>query len=131
LFAMLGGGNVPAVGFSIGIERLLMLLEVEQGGWGEAPGIDAYICSLGAAAIVPATLIALRLRRKGIAVATDLLRKSAKAQFKEANRLRATYTITLGDDEIAAGTVVLKHMATGEQHTIPQSELEQHLMVTS
>lgn len=128
LFAMLGGGNVPAVGFSIGIERLLMVLEVEQGGWGEAPGVDVYICSLGAAAVVPASLIALRLRRKGIAVATDLLRKSAKAQFKEANRLRATYTITIGDDELAAGTVVLKHMGTGEQATIPQTELEQHLV---
>lgn len=128
LFAMLGGGNVPAVGFSIGIERLLMLLEVEQGGWAEPSGIDVYLCSLGASAIVPGSLIALRLRRKGLSVATDLLRRSAKAQFKEANRLGATFTVTLGDAELEAGTVVVKDMRSGEQHTIANADLDQYLL---
>jgi histidyl-tRNA synthetase len=128
LFAMLGGGAVPAVGFSIGIERLLMLLEVEQGGWAEPRGVDVYLCSLGTAAIVPANLIALRLRRKGLSVATDLLRRSAKAQFKEANRLGAAVTVTLGDSELEAGTIVVKDMQSGEQQTMPQTDLDQYLL---
>ncbi|MBU3742162.1 MAG: histidine--tRNA ligase [Candidatus Kapabacteria bacterium] len=128
LFSMLGGGNVPAVGFSIGIERLLMLLEVEQGGWAEPKGVDVYLCSIGPAAVLPGSLIALRLRRSGVTVATDLLRRSAKAQFKEANRLRATFTVTLGDDELAAGTVVVKNMQTGEQQTIASGELDRFVL---
>jgi histidyl-tRNA synthetase len=128
LFAMLGGGAVPAVGFSIGIERLLMLLEVEQGGWAEPRGVDVYLCSLCTAAIVPANLIALRLRRKGLSVATDLLRRSAKAQFKEANRLGAAVTVTLGDSELEAGTIVVKDMQSGEQQTMPQTDLDQYLL---
>lgn len=128
LFAMLGGGNVPAVGFSIGIERLLMLLEVEQGGWAEPKGVDVYLCSIGPASVLPASLVALRLRRKGVTVATDLLRRSAKAQFKEANRLRANFTVTLGDDELAAGTVVVKNMQTGEQQTVPSVDLDRFIL---
>lgn len=127
LFAMLGGGDVPAVGFSLGIERILLLLEQENGGWPAGDATDAYICAIGDAARLPVQLIATRLRRKGMAVATDVLRRSIKAQMKDANRADAVWTITIGDDELANGTCVIKHMATGEQQTIPQQTIEEHL----
>lgn len=127
LFAMLGGGDVPAVGFSLGIERILLLLEQEKGGWPAGDATDAYICAIGDAARLPVQLIATRLRRKGMAVATDVLRRSIKAQMKDANRTDAVWTITIGDDELANGTCVIKHMATGEQQTVPQQTIEEHL----
>lgn len=130
LFAMLGGGQTPAVGFSIGIERLLLLLEAEQGGWGEPVGVDVYMCSVGEAALLPAHLIAMRLRRQGVKVATDLQRRSLKSQFKEANRLHAAYTVTIGEQEIADGTAVVKDMRTGEQQTVPSTQIERIIRPT-
>lgn len=127
LFAMLGGGDVPAVGFSLGIERILLLLEQENGGWPAGEATDAYICAIGDAARLPVQLIATRLRRKGMTVGTDVLRRSIKAQMKDANRADAVWTITIGDDELANGTCVIKHMATGEQQTVPQQTIEEHL----
>lgn len=127
LFAMLGGGDVPAVGFSLGVERILLLLEQENGGWPAGDATDAYICAIGDAARLPVQLIATRLRRKGMAVTTDVLRRSIKAQMKDANRADAVWTITIGDDELANGTCVIKHMATGEQQTVPQQTIEEHL----
>lgn len=127
LFAILGGGATPAVGFSIGIERVLMLLEAEQGGWGEAPAPDVYLCAIGEAARMPVALMATRLRRAGLAAVTDLLRRSVKGQMKEADRLRAAVTVTIGDQELADGTVVVKRMATGAQETLPQESLEAYL----
>ncbi len=62
-----------------------------------------------------------------MAVATDVLRRSIKAQMKDANRTDAVWTITIGDDELANGTCVIKHMATGEQQTVPQQTIEEHL----
>jgi len=124
LFAMLGGGNVPAVGFSLGIDRMILLLEAEQGCWSEKPIDGVYICAIGEAARLPVNAIALRLRRNSIHVVTDLLRRSMKAQLKEANRERVVWTIMIGDDELANGTAVVKNMESGEQLTVPQYQLE-------
>jgi histidyl-tRNA synthetase len=121
---MLGGGDVPAVGFSIGIERLLLLLEAEQGGWGEEPIDGVYVCAIGDAALLPVHLIALRLRTRGVHVVTDLMRRSVKAQMKDANRERVRWVVMIGDDELAQGTAVVKNMETGEQQVVQQHELE-------
>lgn len=130
LFAMLGGVETPAVGFSIGIERLLLLLETEQGGWGEPSGVHVYMCNMGEAALLPVHLIALRLRRQGISVVTDLQRRSLKSQFKEANRLHATFTVTIGEQELANGTAVVKDMRTGEQQTVATTDIERIILPT-
>ena len=127
LFAMLGGDDIPAVGFSIGVERLLLILEAERGGEFEPPTPDVFICAFGEEARLPAQLIALRLRRSGVDTVTDLLRRSPKAQLKEANRTGVRWAVILGEDELAAGTVVVKDMREGTQVTIGQANLEQHL----
>lgn len=124
LFAMLGGGDTPAVGFSLGIERLLLLSEVEAGGWGEAARPDLYIVTMGDTARVPAGLIAMRLRRAGRTVVTDVLRRSVKSQMKDANRVRARWVAVIGDDELQKGTVSLKHMDSGDQIEVPHTEIE-------
>lgn len=126
LFAMLGGGDVPAVGFSIGMERLIILLEQAQGAANPVPP-DIYLSAMGDEARVPAQLLALRLRRGGWSVVTDVLRRSGKAQLKDANRFNVRYTMILGGDELAAGTITVKSMADGSQQTVPVTEIETYL----
>ena len=128
LFAKLGGGDVPAVGFSIGIERVILLLEAEQGGWQEEQSSGVYLCAIGEDAILPVQTIAFRLRRAGIHVITDLQRRSMKAQMKEANRQRVKWTVMIGENELANSTAVVKSMETGEQQTVAQHDLETHLI---
>lgn len=125
LFSMLGGGDHPAVGFSIGIERMILLHDaqnVDEQGADEPRGV--YLSAIGEEARLPVQMIALRLRRKGIHVVTDLLRRSVKAQMKDANRENVAYTIMIGESELANQTAVVKNMITGEQVTVDQSSIE-------
>lgn len=125
LFAMVGGSPSPAVGFSIGIERMILLYEVEHA---DQTSVHAphgvYISAIGDAARLPVQNIALQLRRAGHHVVTDLLRRSVKAQMKDANRESVAFTIMIGDTELAENTAVVKNMVTGEQVTVAQSHLE-------
>lgn len=130
LFAMLGGGDVPAVGFSIGIERMLLLREHEQGASSEQERDGVYLCAIGEAAVLPAHALALRLRRQGLRVVTDVMRRSIKAQMKEANRHLVKYAVMLGETELADGTVVVKDLHSTEQQTVRQSELETILLAS-
>ncbi len=127
LFAMIGGADTPAVGFSIGVERLMLLLEMQQGGFVEQPRAEVYVCAMTSEARLPAQLIALRLRRAGIRVVTDLLRRSAKAQLKEADKLGAQWCVVLGEDELANNVVGVKNLKTMEQQTVPTSTLTDYL----
>ncbi len=124
LFAMLGGGDVPAVGFSIGIERMLLLWEAEHGSVPEVQRAGVYVIGIGDDARVPSQLIVHRLRRQGYHVVSDLQRRSVKAQMKDANRANVAFTVMIGESEIASSTAVVKNMVTGEQFTVPQTEIE-------
>lgn len=126
LFTMIGGGDVPAVGFSIGMERLIILLE-QAGGPGVPTPPDIYLCSMGDEARIPAQLLALRLRREGWSVVTDVLRRSGKAQLKDANRFNVRYTLILGDEELASGTIAVKNMADGQQTSVAVTDVVSHL----
>ncbi len=127
LFAMIGGTPTPAVGFSIGIERLLLLLEQEQGGPQESEPGGVYLAAIGDAARLPVHAIATRLRRAGLHVYTDLLRRSVKSQMKDANREHVRFTVMIGDDELADSTAVVKNMQSGEQLRVQQTDLERYL----
>jgi histidyl-tRNA synthetase len=124
LFAMLGGGDVPAVGFSIGVERMILLWQAEHADQQPEQQPRVYLVAVGDDARLPIQLIALRLRRAGIHVVTDVLRRSVKAQLKDANREGAVFAVMIGDEELAASTAVVKNMLTGEQVTVPQAEIE-------
>lgn len=124
LFSTLGGGDIPAVGFSIGIERMLLLWEAEHGSEPVRPPKGVYVISIGEMARVPVQLIIHRLRCSGHHVVSDLQRRSVKAQMKDANRAGVAFTVMIGDDEIAASTAVIKNMLTGEQQTVAQTDIE-------
>ena len=114
----LGGENTPAIGFAAGFERLLMAMNINIEEIERTP--DIYIISLGDKAIKYAFDLAKKLRmKKNIIVINDTLRRSLKSQMKDANRLKAHYTLIVGEDEIKSKTLSLKNMDTGEQNNIP------------
>ena len=105
---------MPAVGFGLGIERLLLMLDnlnIDLGGQ-DVP--DIYIGHIGEKADMFVQNLVLKLRREGVAVERDYMNRSVKAQMKYANKIGARYTVVLGDNEIEAGKAGLKNMETGE-----------------
>ncbi|MBR6728780.1 MAG: histidine--tRNA ligase, partial [Clostridia bacterium] len=114
LVSELGGPEMPAVGFGLGMERLLLLLD--NLGIDPAPPEppDLFIVNIGEKADIFAQKLALDLRRQGIATERDYMSRSVKAQMKYANKIGAKYTIVLGDDEIDTARANIKNMETGE-----------------
>lgn len=114
LIEELGGQSTPSLGFAMGLERLLLLMQAQNTPMPEPKGCDIFIVSAGAAANVKAAQIALDLRCSGISAQTDIAGRSVKAQMKLADKLNARYTTVIGDDELVGGTVKLKNMGTGD-----------------
>lgn len=110
-----GGDPTPAIGFGLGIERLLIRLAengVEIPNEGKP---DIYIAPLGDKAREKAQVIAFRLRKAGIKAETDLVGRGLKPQMKYSDKIGSKYTLVLGDSEIETGKARLKNMETGEQ----------------
>jgi len=122
-----GGDSTPAIGFGLGIERLLIRLEETGVVIPDESGIDLYLAPLGDTAKTAVLPLVYRLRRAGVNVDTDHMERGLKAQMKYADKLGAKYTIVLGDNEIESGKAMIKCMQTGEQTEIELDQLEQFL----
>ncbi len=123
LAEMLGGSPTPGIGFGSGLERLMLVLEASGTGQGiTSYHPDVYLAAASSEARQPAFSLAIQLRRAGISTELDYTQRSLKSQMKEADRLAASFTIFLGEDELATGTVTIRNMKTGEQQTIPRAE---------
>lgn len=120
LCAELGGDDSPGVGFALGIERLLLLLEEEK----TDNVSDLYIAALGDSAAMEALRIQSEMIHKGLSVSTDVMGRSLKAQMKYADKLGAQFVLIIGEDELANGKYTLRNMSTKEQHEILPDELE-------
>jgi histidyl-tRNA synthetase len=116
LVEQLGGKAVPAVGFAMGLERLVAILE-ETNPAAADPAVDVYLVLQGDAAIREGLVLAEQLRDSlpTLAVISNCGGGSMKAQFKRADRSGAQYALVLGDTELAEGTVVLKPLRRDEQ----------------
>lgn len=110
----LGGKSVPALGFGMGLERLLMVMEASgyQFGGDTAPYI--YFCNIGDNALKVALSLCDELLADGIAASLDMMGRSLKAQMKYANKIGAMFTAVIGDDDIENGIIIIKNMQTGE-----------------
>ena len=114
LAEQLGGTKTPSLGFALGIERLMMLMQAQNTPLPEEERLDLYIASMGDEANVVAAKIAASLREEGIGVQYDVAGRSVKAQMKFANKLGVRNTIVIGDSEIESGKVTVKDMDGGE-----------------
>ncbi|MGN0135122.1 histidine--tRNA ligase [Anaerotignum sp.] len=118
-----GGKPTGAVGFGLGIERLIMILEKQHGALTETPERDVYIGSMGDAGLLKAQSLVYQLRKAGIKADCDTVERSVKAQMKYANKIGAKYSVILGDSELESGKVELKEMATSEKSEVALAEL--------
>ena len=119
LVEQIGGPKLPAMGFGMGVERVLMLLEQSGVEIPEPRHYDAYVAALGAQARIPALKLTTDLRRAGVKTEMDHASRSLKAQFKHADKVGAPYILIVGGDELARGTVRLRNMQTKEETEIP------------
>ncbi|PHS69756.1 MAG: histidine--tRNA ligase [Methylophaga sp.] len=128
LVAQLGGRGATAIGFAIGLERLIALLDA-TGALPDVTDIDAYIVAVGEQAEKQALLLAEQLRDAipNLRLITHCGGGSFKNQFKRADRSGARWTLILGDDEISQQVVGVKTMATGEQEIIAWDALAGYL----
>ena len=115
LFEELGGNHVPAVGFGMGIERLLLTLEAEGKVQAEDPKPDIFFANIGEDAKIFAFTQAEKARYEGLRAQSDLMNRSLNAQMKYANKIGAKYTIVIGDSEMDSKKADAKNMATGEK----------------
>lgn len=118
LIKSLGGADQPGIGYAMGIERLLMVLEAQGIQIPKPSPCDLYIASMGENASVFAMKLASDLRNEGFAAESDLIGRSLKAQMKYADKIGAKYSMVIGDDELTAGKAKVKNMATGETHEL-------------
>ncbi len=118
----LGGRPTPALGFGLGLDRILTALEAQHAQFPQPTGCEAYLASVGEKAQEKALLLADELHKCGVAADCDLCGRGLKAQMKYADKIGAKFTLVLGDDEIASGKAELKNMSTGEKKTISIQE---------
>lgn len=127
LVEQLEGPSTPAIGFAMGMERLLLALEKQN--LLPEPAVDpsVFVVVLGDAAKVEAFKIVQSVREHYIPCEMDGQGKSMKAQLKYANKINAKYVIILGDDELANGEAIVRFMETSEQETVPLSTISEHI----
>ncbi|MEF9935290.1 MAG: histidine--tRNA ligase [Clostridium sp.] len=118
-----GGKTTPAVGFAVGLERLILTLEGMGIEINKPEGVKIFIAALGDEAKTYASKLAQDLRLDGISCERDLLSRSLKAQMKYANKLGAKYSIVLGENELKENKASLKNMETSESVDITLSDL--------
>ena len=114
----IGGPSMPALGFGLGLERALMVLDAQKVKLEDANPCKVFIAALGEKASFAAFRMAHELRLSGIPAACDVKGRGLKAQMKYADKIHAAYSMVLGDNELESEEAVLKNMETGEKHTV-------------
>lgn len=127
LMAQLGGQDLSGIGFGIGVDRTMLALEAEGLDPTAAGRVDVYAVALGAAAKSALVPVLAQFRRSDARADMAYGDRSMKGAFKAADRSGAAVTIIVGEDELAAGTAVVKTMSTGEQHPVPLDSVVDHV----
>ncbi len=120
----IGGPHTPALGFGMGLERLMLLMEQQGLPFPEPEKCELYIASAGDDALEKAVQIASSLRNSGIHAEVDIVGRSVKAQMKYANKIGAKFTAVLGSNELETKTVKVKNMETGDEKELSLDDFE-------
>ena len=122
LLKSLGGNDQPALGFAMGIERLLMVAEAQGVAIPAPQPCDLYIASIGEEASIRALQLVTDLRNEGFYAECDTMGRSVKAQMKYADKIEALFSMVLGENELAENKANIKNMQTGESCEIMLDE---------
>lgn len=117
LIEQLGGPRLPGIGFALGMERLVLLLQQKEAAV-PASEVELFVAGLGEQSSRHAFGLAHALRVAGMRVAMDLEGRSLKSQMKQANKAGAAHVLILGENELVEGKAVLRNMATQEQQEL-------------
>jgi len=123
LISQIGGTATPAVGFGMGIERLVLLLKNQNTMPKISSVPDIFIGSADEKGFAKAQELTYSLRKEGIHAESDLLNRSVKAQMKFADKIKARFTLILGENELSQNSANVKNMQTGEQENIAFDKL--------
>ena len=118
LIEELGGKHLPSLGFAMGIERLLMLMDKQGIEIPEPSTCDLYVAVMGESASLKSFEIIKAVRSCGLIAETDIVGRGLRAQMKYADKIGAKFSMVLGDNEIEQGKAVIKNMSSGEQTEI-------------
>ena len=127
LIKQMGGQDTPSLGFAMGIERLMMVLEAQKAELPEESTCDLFIATLGDKATLKASALCRALRDEGYKVQTDICGRGLKAQMIYANKIGAKFTLVLGDNEVESGKATLKKMSDSSEREISLNELVEEL----
>ncbi|NLK70806.1 MAG: histidine--tRNA ligase [Clostridiales bacterium] len=122
LIEQLGGPKTPALGFAMGIERLILTMEKQGCAFIEPKKCDLYIAPMGENALLKTLTITHNLREEGFWTEYDVVGRSLKAQMKYADKIGALFTMVLGDNEINDNKAKLRNMSTGEEIEVTLDE---------
>jgi histidyl-tRNA synthetase len=120
----LGGPDMPGIGFGSGVERILLAANAPE----EGAKLDVFFVTLAPKGRLSAFRLAGALRAEGLACDLDYADRSAKGQFRQADRTGARYAVVLGDEELAADVCSLRDMATGEQRKVSVAQGPEELL---
>ena len=124
-----GGNDTPAIGFAIGMDRMVEVLKEHGTQSTEHRFRLLYIATLGDAAKKLGVELLLNIRKSGYAAEMDYIGKSLKSQMKEADRIKAKYVLILGEDEIKSGKAMLRNMETAEQGEVLLDKVLEEIIV--
>jgi len=129
LVAECGGQSTPSIGFAIGLERILLVLEM-QGLLPEVTNeIDVFVVTIGKETKEIAFKFLCDLRKNGLTADMDFMDKNIKGQMKQANKYPARFVAIIGDDEAEQGNVMLKNMQSGVQELVAMSAVQNKIQV--
>jgi len=131
LIGIFGKRSVPAVGFAVGLERLLVVLEERGQLPADGDGVDVCVTVFDAERRLDSARATATLRSAGLSADLVLQPTKLGKQFKHANAIGARWVVTIGPDEAAAGTWALKHLETGDKVVLPPAEAIAHIRLRS
>lgn len=115
LIEQLGGKPTPALGFAMGLERIIMVMENQKCDFLQPRTCDLYIAPMDEKSVEKAMTITKKLREYGYWVEYDVVGRNLKSQMKYADKVNAAFTIVLGENELLSNKAKVKNMKTGEQ----------------
>ena len=118
LISDLGGPDLGGIGFGSGVERMLLAAASQE----KKANLDVFLVTLAPEARIPAIRLAGALREEGISTDLDYAGRGLRAQFKQADRVGASYAVILGEDELAQGVATVRDMASGGELKVPVAE---------
>jgi histidyl-tRNA synthetase len=124
LVAELGGPDLAGIGFGSGVERMLLAAASREA----SPSLDVFFVTLVPEARTVAMKLASALRAEGVACDLDYADRSAKGQFRQADRSGAAYAAILGEDELERGICTVRDMSSGEELTVPVADGAKELL---